>query len=143
MEVHLVLVGGRVVVVDGRPPLPVKLGAVVSAATGARGRMTGRRGGGGGGGLQVSLLKRLLQVNLELEGWLGHWVGQVVRHIDLGTHREQREVIFLFAIRTLLSHERIWPIQYLIRSADGSLTSKKFHADQIFNMASGLEKGIT
>lgn len=69
MEVHLVLVGCRVIVIYGRPSLPVKLRAVVSAAPGARGRMAGR-----GGVLQVSLLKRLFQVHLELEGWLGDWV---------------------------------------------------------------------
>lgn len=72
MEIHFVLVGCWVVIIDGRPPLPVKLRAVVSTAPGARGWMTGRRGGGGV--LQVSLLKRLFQVHLELEGWLGYWV---------------------------------------------------------------------
>ena len=71
VEVHLVLVGCRVFIIYGRPSLPVKLRTVVSAAPGARGRMAGRRGGG----LQVSLLKRLFQIHLELEGWLGDWVG--------------------------------------------------------------------
>lgn len=37
----------------------------------------------------MPLLDGLLQVHLELEGWLGYGVGQVVRHINLQTHREQ------------------------------------------------------
>lgn len=34
----------------------------------------------------------LLQVHLELEGWLGYGVGQVVRHVDLQTHGEQQHL---------------------------------------------------
>lgn len=33
----------------------------------------------------MSLLKRLFQVHLELKGWLGYWIGQVVGHINLQT----------------------------------------------------------
>lgn len=35
----------------------------------------------------MPLLKRLFQVHLELEGGLGHRVGEVVGHVDLRTHR--------------------------------------------------------
>lgn len=72
MEVHFVLVGCWVIIIDGRTALTVKLGTVVSTTPGTGGGMAGR---GRGGGLQVSLLKRLFQVHLELEGWLGYWVG--------------------------------------------------------------------
>lgn len=87
MEIQLVLVSCRVVIVYGCPPLPVQLRAVVSTASRACGKMAG---GGGRRGLRVPLLDGLLQVHLELEGWLGYGVGQVVRHINLQTHREQK-----------------------------------------------------
>lgn len=41
----------------------------------------------------MSLLKRLFQVHLEVEGWLGYWVGQVVRHINLETHMGKGGII--------------------------------------------------
>lgn len=55
--------------------------------------MTGRGGGGGGEGLQVSFLKRLFQIHLEMKGWLGNWVRYIIRHVDLQTHREKEILV--------------------------------------------------
>lgn len=38
----------------------------------------------------MSLLIRFLQVHLEVEGRLGHRVGQVVGHVNLQTRRQPR-----------------------------------------------------
>lgn len=52
----------------------------------------------------MSLLDGLLQVHLELKGWLGYGVGQVVRHIDLQAHGEQQHLLRRLPV-VLLAHE--------------------------------------
>lgn len=52
----------------------------------------------------MSLLDRLLQVHLELKGWLGYGVGQVVRHIDLQTQGEQQHLLMRLSV-VLMAHE--------------------------------------
>lgn len=52
----------------------------------------------------MSLLDGLLQVHLELKGWLGYGVGQVVRHIDLQTHGEQHHLLIRLSV-VLMTHK--------------------------------------
>lgn len=55
----------------------------------------------------MPLLDGLLQVHLELEGWLGYGVGQVVRHVNLQTQGEHLQPSVRLSVVSTTQEDRI------------------------------------
>lgn len=85
----------------------------------------------------MSLLDGLLQVHLELKGWLGYGVGQVVRHIDLQTHEEQQHLLIRLSV-VLMTHE-YGRIQHVTVKLGGFRVDPKASGGARIQLSSGVD----